>query len=145
MLTPEQAQQRLQAARIPELDKWRLAAIAKLPGNSLRKVFANLLKADEQTSISLREIAYGLIGYDANGKQINRNYQDYAKAQEVYQTCLTALADLSPEDRLHIFQTFFPKVASQIEQVWQFLPHLPYQRGYARKAFRAPGHEDVYF
>ncbi|MBC7812046.1 MAG: HEAT repeat domain-containing protein, partial [Burkholderiales bacterium] len=39
---------------------------------------------------------------------------------------------------------FLPKIAKHIEELWQLIPKQPYQRGYKRKAFHAPGHSDLY-
>src|SRR5688572_14823487 len=126
MLTPEQAQERLQAAQIPELEKCRLAAIATLPDDPLAEkihtLFKKWLKPDETFIPSLRQIAYGLINYDGQGRRIGHHFS-YEQTDSTYHACVNALAALSPENRLQIFQVFFPRIADQIEQAWQFLPH----------------------
>jgi len=45
--------------------------------------------------------------------------------------------------REKFFAALFPKLAKYIEAAWQMFHGLPYQMGYARKAFRAPHDPEV--
>ena len=67
MLTPEQAQQRLQAAQIPDLLQWRIEAIRKLSdaplSKQIHKLYIQWLKEDVPVSTNLQTIAFGLIGH----------------------------------------------------------------------------------
>lgn len=123
MLTPEQARELLAQHRIGEVEKQQLEAIAKLDTH-------------------LRPAAYALINRDANGKSILGQSTYW---QQIHQLGLSlhALDEFDSTGRAAIFQLFFPTLTPYIEQAWQWLQHVPYQRGYVRKAFRAPHRQDL--
>lgn len=149
MLSPEQAQKVLETHRDKNALKHQLERIRSLPDASimdrLHRLSVHFLKQDDEPTLSLREIAYGLIGYDRDGRRFAPGEAWYnGHQQKVFQTSVAALAELAPEDRLRIFETLYPRLALQVEQFWQLLPQLPFQGGYMRKAFRAPQRPDLY-
>jgi HEAT repeat protein len=121
MLRNEDAQKRLEAYRIQDWAKKRAAALGKLPAK-------------------LAGVGRAFLGYDANGKE----FADWQKRKEAKQLAHDSLADLSADQRGKLFQVLFPKIAAPLEAGWQLLGRSPYQLGYARKAFRAPGNADAY-
>ena len=50
----------------------------------------------------------------------------------------------TPSVRRKVFAALFPKLEDSVEAAWQFLDQLPYQGGYGRKAFRAPGRRQYF-
>lgn len=152
MLAPEQAQKQLEAAGIKDVTQWQLKAIKTLPDDDLkvsfRKRVTQLFKGDKRSSFSLRGIAYTLMGHDFDGKPLSKNQHSYWRGTPEYaerhRQCLIMLDTLPPPQRLSVFEVFFPRIAPQVELLWNFVPRLPYQGGYARKAFRAPHNPDIY-
>lgn len=63
----------------------------------------------------------------------HENRQDEAAA---------ALDKLPQAQRLRVFEAISPHLAQPVERAWQLLKTAPYQTGYSRKAFRAPGRAD---
>ena len=61
----------------------------------------------------------------------DRDQQKFQRAQERF-------LKLSDRDRLKIFAAFFPHFGPVVQAAWDLQRALPYQLGYARKAFRAP-------
>lgn len=124
MLRREQAEKRLEAFEVKNLEKRRLDAVTQLPER-------------------LRTIGRTLFGRDDTGKPF-RGWDVRIKANEAASKALTAL---SAKDRLTLFTALFPKLAGFIEATWQLFPQLPYETGYDRKGFRNPGdasaHADV--
>ncbi|MGJ5819921.1 DUF5724 domain-containing protein [Paludibaculum fermentans] len=53
-----------------------------------------------------------------------------------------AIEGLSTGARLQLFSALFPGIAEHVEASWQLQKKLPYQMGYARRAFRAPRHPE---
>ena len=151
MLTPEQAQQKLKAAQIPELETWRLKNIAMLSDEPLpeniRRAYINALKPEQEApgTLSLRGIAYGVIGRKVDGKNIESETRSaYELQSALMHGSDSAMLLLPAEKRIQVFQAFFPKVAHHIEQLWQFIPTLPYQASHMRQGYRAPGHPELY-
>lgn len=152
MLAPEEAQKQLETFAVNEITQWQLNTIKPLPADSvltsLRKLSTRLLQQDNEPAASLREIAYALIGYDQNGnppaKGRRFNWGQTAEDAERYSKNVAALDALEAEDRLRVFEVFFPKMVPEIEQLWNFIPGLPYQDHYARKAFRAPHNPELF-
>ncbi len=151
MLTPEQAQLHLKASQISDVEQWRLKAIATLPDEPLNEdIRQTFIKAMTQKqpipdAISLRGMAYGLISRNIDGTSIEYTLRNgYELRRDVVNGSQNAMLLLTSDERLQLFKTFFPKVAVYIEQLWQYLPTLPYQSGYTRQAFRAPGHSERY-
>ncbi|MEO8392719.1 MAG: DUF5724 domain-containing protein, partial [Chloroflexota bacterium] len=154
MLTPEQAHDYLASRMIKDAANQRLEAIAALPdeplSDKLAAITEELYQADEPRDLSLREIAYGILLRDKNGKSfrpegyISYGYNRPKEEIEAHRKGYLALEALAPADRVLIFTAYFPKMAREIELLWEFMPTLPYQLGYRRKAFRAPGHTDLY-
>jgi hypothetical protein len=120
MLNPELAQEQLAAIRDP---KWRAKCcqkIAKLPD-------------------PLKAIGYAFFDRNAAGKIFASN----PAATEQKSQLLASFDDLPTSDRLTIFQTFFPKIATTVEAAWQLWPTLTYQSGYYRRSFRLPQHPEL--
>ncbi len=120
MLKPDQAKQILENARVKDVEKYQLAAIAGLPEH-------------------LRTIAYGILERDATGQYI----KDYSTRRDHQAESLAQLDVIADADRLCIFGVFFPQTAPAIELGWQHIRSLPYQVGYATTMFRAPTRPDI--
>lgn len=152
MLAPEQAQKQLESFAVQEVTQHQAKAIKTLPAESvvtsLRKLSTRLLQAGNGSAPGARQIAYSLIGYDQSGNPLSTNQyfnwrhnQDHA---ERHRQSIAALDAFAPQDRLPIFEVFFPRMADQIEALWNFFPRLPYQASYSRKAFRAPHNPELF-
>jgi hypothetical protein len=122
MLKPEVAKKRL--------EQWQLPSEGDDDAGD-----RPLLDRASRLPRSLRTIAFALLGRDAEGKEIPWQEQD--RYQET--TC-AELDAWAPAQRLRLFGEFFPRLAGQVEQGWQFLKGTPYTHGPARRAFRAPRH-----
>ncbi|MFN0066493.1 MAG: DUF5724 domain-containing protein [Limisphaerales bacterium] len=59
------------------------------------------------------------------------------------QKILGTFSSMNAAARLKFFEAFFPGLAATVERGWQLLDRLPYQAGWGRKPFRAPGHPDA--
>ena len=62
-------------------------------------------------------------------------------SEENYLNTFTKLEHLKPKDRLKLFSALFPKFPEAVESTWQLRKSMPYQMGYARKAFRTANTE----
>ena len=79
-----------------------------------------------QTAISqlpetLREIAWALLGRNANGQIVNWDLR------ELISQVVNRLAQVSDRARSQIFTALFPRIASYVELGWQLHQRLPYQ------------------
>jgi hypothetical protein len=126
MLTPEQAKAILDQRREQHDDQRRRRALADLPE-------------------TLRTIAFGLLGCDAEGRPIRVPYQynPFQRQRQPHDLATEQLDSLPPADRVRLLAAFFPTLADAVEQTWQFMQHLPYGQGGSRGMFRAPSHPDV--
>lgn len=92
----------------------------------------------------LRPAAYALLNRDENGKTITSVHSDPEVARrhwEAVERGFEALYALDPARRTAVFAALVPRVASTVEAAWKLFGRLPYQTGWQRKAFRAPGDE----
>lgn len=120
MLKAEQAQKELQKIKVEAWQKDRLAALKKLPAH-------------------LRNVARPLIGTDLEGEDL-----DYEKHVELREETLPIAADMSPAQRIQLFETLFPGLGQPVENGWQLLNELPHSMGgwdSEAKAFRIPGQD----
>ncbi len=122
MLKPDQAQAELARIRIENWLADRLKAVGKLPSNLARP-------------------GRFLLGRDpVTGKEID----DWQKRNDYARKIPGELAKLRPAERTRLFATLFPHLGEYLEATWQLAGRLPYSIGHARKAFRAPGEEQLF-
>ncbi|ESA34519.1 heat repeat-containing protein [Leptolyngbya sp. Heron Island J] len=78
---------------------------------------------------ALNQIGQSLLGL--NGKQRRDSWQDMA-----------AVSKLSTQDRRQLFLAIFPQIGAYVDAAYELMLQLPYQNGYARRAFRSsqPAH-----
>ncbi len=88
---------------------------------------------------SQKSIAMAILGYDEKGVEID----DWEMKNKNRLQAAVELERLSAKDRTRIFRLFFPRFADWVEAAWQLLKTTPYQIGYRRKSFRAPGDPSV--
>jgi hypothetical protein len=124
MLKPEEAKARLQKMANPEWLDPRLAGLGKLPAKL--RTTARMLFDEESERVEI----------DADG--------DFQVAKE-YARALEVLRSLRAAERRRFFDAFFPQLGAVVERGWQLHARLPYQAGWGRKPFRAPGHDEVLF
>jgi hypothetical protein len=105
--TPEQAREALAPFKLEDWDRRRALAIGGLPG-------------------SLAKAARAVL--DDNWWQVNRS--DQADPAEL-------LEKLKPGERAVVFDSLFPGLGDHLEAMWRLQASLPYQTGFARRAFRA--------
>lgn len=108
MPIPEQAREALAPFKVEDWDRRRAAAIGGLPG-------------------ALGKAARAVL--DDNWWNVNRS--DQADPAEV-------LEKLRPGERAALFDALFPGLGDHLEAMWRLQASLPYQTGFARRAFRAP-------
>ncbi len=126
MLTPEQAKSVLEQCRAQHDDLRRRQAIAELPE-------------------TLRPIAFGLLGCDAEGRPIRFQYQydPFQRQRWPHDLAIEQLDVLSADDRTRILAAFFPTLADAVERTWQFMKGLPYGQSSNMAMFRAPGRPEL--
>ena len=117
MLKPELAKKELEKFYDPGWKEKLNKAIGRLPGK-LKEIARKIAFTDKQNVFT------SVFALQAN-EDINKVYEKLDK--------------LNPKERLMIFNAIFPKLAENIEEMWQFTKRLPYQMSYQRRAFRAPG------
>ncbi|MCI0682309.1 MAG: DUF4132 domain-containing protein [Gemmataceae bacterium] len=115
MLKPEEAQKELAKLQQADWVEVRLRGLGKLPATA-------------------RTLGHAVLGHDEDGAA--RNWQQQRKERR---RAALRLEKETPAVRRKLFAALFPKLEDSVEAAWQFLDRLPYQVGYARKAFRAPG------
>jgi hypothetical protein len=118
MLSPELAKERLKEWRIEKEEEHGVGSAKALP---------------EQ----LRAIALGLLSRDASGKAWEGT--DWQQRHQTRNLAVAPLDTIPAQERLQIFSVFFGELSPAIENAWQVLKRFPYQHGYQRKSFRAPG------
>ena len=121
MLTPEQARQELEKAKVETWMVSRVAALKQLPEK-------------------LRQAARPLTGVDEDGETLK--HLDYSK---LCGECAPVIAGLNPAQRIGFFETLCPGLGKAVEDGWHLFDRLPYQPGYQTKAFRAPSHKELLF
>jgi Family of unknown function (DUF5724)/Domain of unknown function (DUF4132) len=119
MLNREQAQAELKKLENKQWVAARVGATNNL-AEGLRATARSILGAEDKSSPRTRE------------ERVKRQ-------QQVLKTFLTVDGDA----RLRLFEAMAPGLGVAIERGWRLLDRLPYQSGYARKPFRAPGHPDT--
>src|SRR5262245_43081299 len=119
MLKPEQAKEMLRSLHVPGWARQR----AKL---------ADTLRPE------LRVAALVAMGLDAQGESLAwaRSWDEQRRIQWEE---IGLLMEIGGEERMQVFSVIFPTFAPFAERAWHLLTRLPYQAGYQRKAFRAPG------
>jgi HEAT repeat protein len=116
VLNPQRAQKELEALKVPDPEARRLARVAALPSG-------------------LRRIGYGLLDRLPNGNEP----EDYRASQRLLEDAIAQLDASSAREREAVFGALFPRISRAVEQAWRLFFRLPYQSGYLRRAFRAPG------
>jgi len=120
MLKHEEARAQLEKLENKEWVAARLGAIDSLPG-TLRDTARTLVAPEEDPMLRLQ------------GKQSNRN-----------EDLLKGFKTMDEKGRSQFFETLAPGLGNIIERGWQIHDRLPYQGGYGRKPFRAPGHSQAF-
>jgi hypothetical protein len=85
-----------------------------------------------------RAAAYGVLDRDAKGKDPS-NDLTWEQRKKLRRDAGAALDAMSAKDRINVFQAFFPKMGESVDHAWQLLRRAPFQTGYLRRSFRAPG------
>ncbi len=116
MLNPQEAERRLKEFKVKDGKGRRLARIAELPE-------------------ALRAIGYGMYGAAADGGHVKGT----DAREKLVEASFRALDELSQADREQLFEVLFPQLGRYVEGAWQMLGQRPYQHGWERRAFRAPG------
>ena len=119
MLNPEKAKEELKKLENKEWVAARVTAADGLP-SGLRETARSILGVEAETSVRIRS---------ANAKG----------QQELIKT----FKDMNETARLKFFETLAPGLGKNIELGWQLIDRLPFQSGYSRKPFRAPGHPET--
>lgn len=119
MLKSEDARERLKSYFVEHWESERLAAVEGLPER-------------------LREPAQLVLSSHYHWRP-----EEWLQRQEAEQAAAGQLDELSPGDRLQLFQALFPGIAPHVERAWRLLVAAPYQYGELRKPFRAPGTPDA--
>jgi hypothetical protein len=117
MLKPEEAQKELEKLRQEDWVEVTLRNLKKLPASS-------------------RTLGRAILGDDAGGG--TRDWQRLARERR---NAAMRFEKETPAARQKLFAVLFPKLQDQVEAAWHFMERLPYQVGYARKAFRTPGRQ----
>jgi hypothetical protein len=120
MLKPEAARRSLTQARAADWEERLLAATGRLPKE-------------------LRGLARGLLGRDRKGLPI----ADAEEAEASGIALAKQLDELKKPERVRLFQALFPPIGRHVAAAWRLARQMPYQTGYDRKAFRAPGKASV--
>jgi hypothetical protein len=116
MISREQAQEQLQSFVYVDVLARRLAALAALPS------------------------ALATLGRTALGCDFSGNPWRHTHLQRQAEVALgPGLDALAPADRQRLFAALFPRFAAAVEAAWLLGQRLPYQGGYGRRGFRAPG------
>lgn len=122
MLSPEQAKARLAEWRLPEEQNRLKVEVARLPA-------------------ALRELAEDAFELREDGD--SPRHIDWQSRHQLRRQATLALDRQALQDRAEVFATIAPQLAPAMEQTWQLLKTTPYQSGYRRKAFRAPGRSEL--
>ena len=120
MLKPEQAKSRLDEWCLPESEDRIAAGVNSLPPR-IRDIGKIFCRCDGEAAKEL----------------------DLRSAARRQRQAVIDFDRLSPNDRAALFGVLSPRLANAMEGAWQLLKTIPYQRGYASKAFRAPAHPQV--
>ncbi|HVU68831.1 MAG TPA: hypothetical protein VHD63_16975, partial [Ktedonobacteraceae bacterium] len=124
VLTREQAHKQLEELQTPNWQGICLAQIKDTLPAALQSCAYALLNRDEQGRIATAQ---------THGYEVMRTYHEEQERR------IRQLAKMTAEERMAIFAVFVPRLAQTCEAAWQLLGRLPYQQGYYRRAFRAPG------
>jgi hypothetical protein len=119
MLNPEQAQAELKKLENKGWIAARISAADSLPA-------------------ALRETARHVLG--AEGKSISKLPAEKLQRQR---EAFKAIQSMDESARVKFFETLAPGLGALTERGWQLFDRLPFQGGYARKPFRAPGHPEA--
>jgi hypothetical protein len=115
MLKPQEAQQELTRLQREDWVETRLRGLARLPATA-------------------RTLGHAVLGHNEDGAA--RQWQHHHRERR---EAAARLEKEAPALRRKLFAALFPKLEDSVAAAWQFLDRLPYQIGYDRKAFRAPG------
>ncbi len=125
MLKPEIAKARLAEWRLPEGENRLQVAVAKLPAK-------------------LRDLANEIFEFGDEGDDDGSPpVFDWTERQARKHRAALELDRQSVGDRGKVFAAIGPQLAPAMERTWQLLKSTPYQSGYEKKAFRAPGRGDL--
>ena len=116
MLSPEIAEERLKEFYKKDGRKARSKRVAKLPAK-------------------LRPVGYGLTGHDEKGKPALRDQAATKKTSKAAER----FDKLSGAEQRQVLGAVVPAIAQHVQAGWDLLKSLPYQSGWERKPFRAPG------
>jgi hypothetical protein len=118
VLTPEAAQEQLEQWHAEDKTETRyVPAVAELPPAE-------------------RSIGYVLAGRRPDGEEYQLDEKENPERDD--RDAAAALDAMSTPQRLRLLAVFFPQLADSVEYGWQLLRKFPYQRGWFRRAFRAP-------
>ncbi len=120
MLKPEEIQKQIEAAR------------KKAPWIKARMDRLKTLGPDA------RVVGGMLLGFDEKGKPGSVG-ESWAR----WQRALARLRRLPDADLLRLGEALFPRAPDVFRAAWELQTELPYQSGYARRPFRAPGRPDL--
>lgn len=112
-------------------------ARAQLEKMENKEWFAQRLRAAESLPAELRETARTLVGPSEDEPF------SYLQAQKATRELAKGFKSMDDKGRLQCFETLAPGLGTVIERGWQMHDRLPYQGGYGRKPFRAPGHPEA--
>jgi hypothetical protein len=120
MLKPELARPQLEKLKSKQHGAARKARLKKLPK-------------------AIAAPGFGLYGCDADGT-LGADWQKRVALQ------MAAVLQLSKDAkaRARVWSALFPTLSKEVEAGWNVLTNLPYTVGYNRRAFRAPGREELY-
>jgi hypothetical protein len=129
MLDQKKAEQELQKVKDGNWHKVCVKRIGSLKGRS-RKTVRKLTGAYSSKTI-LSEILSQLnstVLPDITWSLHNSNIPEAAEEFDA----------MSSNERLRAFEALFPSMAMDVEYCWQMQKQMPYQRGFVKRAFRAP-------
>ena len=119
MLKPEQVEERLKSFAGPRANARRIECLDRLPEN-LRGIGRTLLKADQ-----------------AAGPQSGGSAAQSRREQASIVAALARIESLPEGDRSLLFSALCAPIGETVDAAWRLFDRLPYQHGWALKAFRS--------
>ncbi|WP_435010562.1 DUF5724 domain-containing protein [Tundrisphaera lichenicola] len=120
MLKQEEIEKRIEAAR--KVKPWleaRMDRLAKLDGDT-------------------RTVGRRILGYNEKGKRVEDSPWNYRR------NAVEHMKPLPESELLRLGEALFPRDSDAFKAAWAIQAKLPYQTGYSRKPFRAPGRPDLF-
>lgn len=103
---------------------------------SLEEGEDKLVAALKKEPAKIRNIAYGVLGRDEKGESFD--YQRWMERSKFQGEQQGTLENMGKADRAKVFKALFGGLGPAAELTFEHLKTVPYQRGYARRSFRAP-------